>query len=286
MRRVRAVVLAAALALAAVPLTAVASPPGGVSDKWAVIIGIDRFQGRTRPNVGAVGDAHDFREVLVRHGWAADRVLVLTDGAATQQRIREAFRWLAARATDRSYSVVHYSGHVKQANGHEYLWPHDNRFIADTEFGQAMRAVRGHVWVDVSGCEAAGFNEGISAPNRLFTASSLAHEKSYEYPAWKNSVFTGLLADQAILQRAGDYNRDGRVSVTEAFRYAAERAPSITARQSKGPQHPYAAGGDGSEWFLDPPAPPSPVPAAPSGGGGRKCTPACIELPHTGGGRS
>ena len=259
-------------------IAALASPPAGATDRWAVIIGIDRFQGRTRPNVGAVGDAHDFREVLLRHGWAADRILVLTEGAATQQGIRSAFRWLAQRATDRSYSVVHYSGHVKQANGHEYLWPHDNRFIADTEFGAAMRAVRGHVWVDVSGCEAAGFDEGVSAPNRLFTASSHAHEKSYEYPAWRNSVFTGLLADQAILQRAGDYNRDGRVSVTEAFRYAAERAPGITARQSKGPQHPYAAGGNGTEWFLDPPSGGGPTPGLSSDGGPphRRCTPLCI----------
>lgn len=285
MRRSLALVALAVLPAAVLPVAALASPGAGV-EKWAVVVGIDHFEGRTRPNVGAVGDAQDFRDMLLRTGWPSDHVLVLTDANATQAGMRNAFRWLATKATDRSYSVVHYSGHVKQVNGHEYLWPHDNRFIADTEFGQAMRAVRGWLWVDVSGCEAAGFDEGISARNRLFTASSRGNEKSYEYPSWRNSVYTGLLADQGVLQRRADYNHDGRISVTEAFRYAWERAPAITARQSSGPQHPYAAGGDGTEWFLDAPAPapparqvsPAPPPAAPpeSGTPPRRCTPLCI----------
>jgi hypothetical protein len=285
MRRTLALVAVAIAVAAAAPIAALASPGAG-AEKWAVVIGIDHFEGRTRPNVGAVGDAQDFRDMLLRTGWRSDHVLVLTDANATLAGRRAAFRGLASTATASSSSVVHYSGHVKQMNGHEYLWPHDNRFIADTEFGQAMRAVRGWLWVDVSGCEAAGFDEGISARNRLFTASSRANEKSYEYPSWRNSVYTGLLADQGVLQRQADYNRDGRISVTEAFRYAWERAPAITARQSSGPQHPYAAGGDGTEWFLDAPAPapparqvsPAPPPAAPpeSGTPPRRCTPLCI----------
>jgi hypothetical protein len=285
MRRTLALVAVAIAVAAAAPIAALASPGAG-AEKWAVVIGIDHFEGRTRPNVGAVGDAQDFRDMLLRTGWRSDHVLVLTDANATQAGMRAAFRWLASKATASSYSVVHYSGHVKQMNGHEYLWPHDNRFIADTEFGQAMRAVRGWAWVDVSGCEAAGFDEGISARNRLFTASSRANEKSYEYPSWRNSVYTGLLADQGVLQRQADYNRDGRISVTEAFRYAWERARAITARQSCGPQNPSAAGADGTVWYLAAPAPapparqvsPAPPPAAPpeSGTPPRRCTPLCI----------
>ena len=38
--------------------------------------------------------------------------------------------------------------------------------------------------------------------------------------------------------------------------------PGMTQGQDYGPQHPYLAGGDGTEWFLDPPAP-APPPQSP-----------------------
>lgn len=266
--------------LALVQPAANAAPPRQAA-RWAVIVGTDHYEGRTRPTVGSVGDANDYRQMLLRNGWSSDRILMLTESRATQAGIRAAFRWLRDRATSGSYSAFHYSGHVKQAGGHEYLWPYDNRFIADSELGSAMRAVPGWLWVDIAGCEAAGFDEGISATNRLFTASSRANEKSYEYPRWSNSVYGGLLADQGVLQGKADANRDGRVSVTEAFRYAAAHAPEMTRGQANGPQHPVMAGGDGKEWFLDPPPPPAPAPAAPptgsdSGQPPRKCFPLCV----------
>ncbi|MBV9664857.1 MAG: caspase family protein, partial [Actinobacteria bacterium] len=109
------------------PAKAAGAPPYGL-DKWAVIIGIDHFQGKTRPNVGAVGDAHAFHDALVQKGWPDNHIAVLTDGQASQQGIRNAFKWLAqvtANDHGNSFAVVHYSGHVKQASGHEYLWPSD-----------------------------------------------------------------------------------------------------------------------------------------------------------------
>jgi hypothetical protein len=89
----------------------------------------------------------------------------------------------------------------------------------------------------------------------VFTASSRETEKSYEHPDWRNSIFTGTEVDQGILQRMGDVDANGKVSIQEAFAFAADQAPKLTARQRRGAQHPVGAGGDGSEWFLDgPPA--------------------------------
>ena len=256
---------AAALGLILFGVPVEAGPPHGL-EKWALIVGIDHFQGRTRPNVGAVGDARDVRDALVRHGWREDHIVMLTEEDATAGAIRDGFRWLAERSTDNSYSVFHYSGHVKlksSADGDgegtdEHLWPHDNRHIPDGELAAAMRAVRGWLWVDIAGCEAAGFDDGIAGPQRLFTASSQEPEKSYEQPDWKNSVFTGLMIDRGVLNGQADRNGDGRVSVSEAFAYAAEYAPGMTKGQKHGPQHPVIAGGDGSEWFLEAPPPPPP----------------------------
>lgn len=233
-------------------------------DRWALLIGVDTFQGRTRHNVGGVGDVELFQELLQRNGWRRDRVRVITNERATQAAIREGLEWIASRCTSpNSWCVVHYSGHTKQMNGggggeglHEYLWPHDNRFISDDEFASYMRRLNGYAWIDVSACEAAGFDNGISSPKRLFTAASAEHEKGYEDPGWATSVWTGLLVREGILEGKGDANGDGHVTLAEAYNYAAERAPQLTHRNPTGPQHAYSAGGNLHDWFTPPPPPP------------------------------
>jgi len=251
-----ALVMVMAVVVAAGSTVARAGPPAG-GDKWALIVGVDHFLGRTVPVTGSVGDAEDVHQALRRAGWPEDHIRVLTDGAANAVDIRDGLQWLVAHSSNTSYSVFHYSGHVKQAGSTEYLWPHDNRFIADTEVAGYLRQLSGWAWINFSGCEAAGFDEGVSSPRRLVTASSRSDEKSYELPAGeRNSVFTSLMVDHGILRREADSNHDGRVSVTEAFNFAAEKAPALTAGQGHGPQHPVLTGGDGSEWFLDgPPGP-------------------------------
>jgi len=238
-------------ALGGLGSAASAAPAPAAAERWALIVGVDRFQGSTRPNFGAVNDAADVRQALLRAGFADDHIKVLTDSGATAGTIRAGLQWLVDRSGPNSLSVFHYSGHVKQVGSTEYLWPHDNSFIADSELAGKLRQLRGQAWVDISGCEAAGFDEGISAPNRLFTASSRANEKSYEIKDLRQSVFTMLQVEQAMVQGRGDANGDSRVSVQEAFAYAAARAPQLTARQSQGAQHPVMAGWDGTPLFLD-----------------------------------
>lgn len=236
-----------------------APPPGG--DRWALLVGVNDHQGSTRDNRGAVGDAEAMRQLLVRSGWSPDRIRVLTDGAATAAGIREGLSWLAANSSESSFSVFAYSGHVKQRGSTVYLWPHDNQWIPDLEVAENLRRIRGFGWTHIAGCEAAAFDKGVAGPRMLVTASSQGHEKSYEYGAdVARSVFGSLLVDQGMLARAADVNRDSKVSIQEAFQYAADRAPGITAREAQGPQHPYLAGGDGSEWFLEGTAPAPPPP--------------------------
>lgn len=253
--RMRRLVLLLALLVAAGGLggvvSASAAQPPAAGERWALVIGIDRFQGATRPNFGGAADAADFRAALLKAGWADDHIRVLTDGAATAAAIRAGLQWLVERSGPNSFSAVHYSGHVKQVGSTEYIWPHDNAFIADTELAGSIRQLKGQAWVDISGCEAAGFDEGISSPTRLFTGSSRANEKSYEIPDMRQSVFTLLEIEKAMLNGEGDANRDGKVSVQEAFEYAAARAPQFTAGQKQGAQHPVMAGWDGTPLFLD-----------------------------------
>ena len=260
----RSVCTVAAVALVAATMwvapAEAASLPG---DRWALLIGIDKFQGKTRPNFGGAADAADLQTALIRQGFPRDHIRVITDGGARADDIRSGLQWLVDRSGPNTLSVLGYSGHVKQVGSTEYLWPHDNRFIADTELAGMLRQLKGRAWINISGCEAAGFDEGVSSPTRLFTASSQANEKSYELPSARASVFSMYAIRQGMLEGKADYDGNRRVSVQEAFRYAAERAPEFTKGQKTGPQHPYIAGGDGKELFLDELPPPPPVATPP-----------------------
>jgi hypothetical protein len=263
MRRVLLLFLLLAGVIGGLVVTPMASaaPAPAAGERWALLVGIDRFQGGTRPNFGGANDAADVRQALLKSGWADDHIKVLTDGGATQAAIRSGLQWLVDHSGPTSLSVFHYSGHVKQVGSTEYLWPHDNAFIADTELAGKIRQLKGQAWVDISGCDAAGFDEGISAPNRLFTSSSRSNEKSYEIPDVRQSVFTLLEVEQGLIGGAADANGDHRVSVQEAFAYAAARAPQFTSGQAQGPQHPVMAGWDGTPLFLDAVAGPAAAPA-------------------------
>jgi hypothetical protein len=267
-RRMVVAVVSALLVLS--PLALAGAAPAGDAPRFAVVIGISQYQGATRPTPGSAGDAAIIREALLRDGWADENIRMLVNEAATAGAIRDALRWLVDTSSERSFSVFAYSGHVKQLTGDrdgdgegndEFLWPHDNQFIADGELAQGLRQLRGDAWINISGCEAAGFDDGVSSPRRLFTAASQEVEKGYERGDWAQSVFNGLMVQQALLDGRGDADGNGTVSIQEAFDHAARIAPEMTAEQRFGPQHPYIAGGDGSEWFLSPPAPPSQAPA-------------------------
>jgi len=244
--------------------------PGGAqaltppANRWALLIGVNQHQGGTRSNFGGKGDVADMKEALVRNGFLPDHIRVLTDSGAKAADIRAGMAWLAANSSSTTFSVFSYSGHVLQRGTTEYLWPHDNAHIPDTEVAAALKSVQGRSWINIAGCEAAGFDEGLSSPTRLFTAASQSTEKGYELQSARASVLSMYMVRRGMLTGEADFNRDGRVSVQEGFRLAAEKAPLFTAGQSQGPQHPYIAGGDGKELFLDDPFPVAAPAAAPA----------------------
>jgi hypothetical protein len=220
------------------------APP---QDRWALLFGVTDYKAPTHDTVAGAHDAEIVRDTLLRAGWRSDHIRILTNGAATGKALQDGLTWLISHSSDSTFSLFHYSGHVKQRDGHEYLWSVDNSFYADSSVTQAMRSVRGVSWTDIAGCESAGFNDGLADSKHLFTASSAVDEKSYENPDWKMSVWVGLLFDQGIRRGGADANGDHHVTVQEAFGWAAPRAAQITRDQRPfGPQHPYLAGGSGA----------------------------------------
>jgi hypothetical protein len=222
--------------------------------RWAVVIGIGDYGGSTHSTVGGSGDATAVRAALLRAGWRSDHIRVVRDSAATASGIRAAFDWLAARSTPKTFSLLHFSGHVciasrgPCASGHTFLWSYDNRFIPETEVRSRMSRVRGYSWLDVAGCEAGAFD--IHSSTRLFSASSRASETSYENPQWRESYWTGLVWDRGFMQGlADDRGVAARATIGEMTAYGKKQAPRMTASGEKGSQHPVVAGGSPS-WSL------------------------------------
>ncbi len=221
-------------------------PTAAPQDRWALIVGVTDYFGKVSSTVGGANDARLVRDVLLDNGWRPDRIRLLVEEQATGAAVAEGLRWLQANSSPTTFSMFHYSGHVKQRDGAEFLWPVDSAFLRDTEVAGVLRGIRGTAWTSISGCEAAGFDEAISSPRHLFTGSSQATEKSYEDPETGLSVWTGIFIRDALRGRAGDADADGVVTVEEAFAYAAPRATQFTQSQRPyGPQTPYAVGGLG-----------------------------------------
>jgi hypothetical protein len=235
------------------PTSAKGAPP---SMRYALLIGIRDYGGSTHSTIGADGDIRAIRAALLGSGWLSKNIKVVPNSQATAAGIRSGMAWLAARSSNRTFSLMHFSGHVCIASrgpcpsGHTYLWSYDNRFIPETEVVSRMKQVKGHQWMDIAGCEAGAFDYGYHAPTRLFTASSRGNETSYEEPMWGQSVWTGMAWDHAFNQGMADaHGRKMRATINQMAAYGARQTVAYTSRQSAGTQHPVVAGGSGS-WSL------------------------------------
>lgn len=216
--------------------------------RWALLIGINDYRGSVADNVGSRQDAEDLRSRLLANGWRDDHILLLTDRAATRANIADGIRWLAERTDEDSVAVFHYSGHSKKwydrdidGDGEDFdvgLWPHGDRFISDSELAALLDPVQPDaLWISFATCNAGGLADpGLVRPGRILTFSSGEPQKSYENPAWGNSVWGWLMFEQAFAAGVADTDRDGWVSVEEAFAWARPRASDTTRDQRYGPQ--------------------------------------------------
>jgi hypothetical protein len=235
----------------------VAPPSIAPAQRWAVLIGVQDYAGTTHSTYGARGDVNAIRTALLRSGWRSDHIQTLLDGQATGQAVINAMAWLADHSSAGTFSLFHFSGHVCISSrggcppGHTYLWGYDNRFIPESTVGAVLNAVQGRAWFDFAGCEAGAFDVGLHSAKRLVTGSSQANETAYEQPDWNESVWSGLVWDQAFLQgKAGA--KPGKATIGQMVAYGKANAPRVTAKQAAGPQHPYVAGGDPTQSLYAP----------------------------------
>jgi hypothetical protein len=236
------------------PRPSAVAPPAA---RFALLVGVTDYRAPTVDTIGSAKDATFLAEQLLANGWLAGNVRVLLDAEATGAALREGLDWLAERSQPGTFALFHYSGHVKQKGGtREALWPVDRAFLDDTALVAALAPARGRMWVDIAGCEAGSFGDGFPTDRVLFTASSKQTEKSYEYPEWGMSIWTGLVFDLGLRQGRSDADGDGRTTVGEALRYGQYYAQAISlGQQPYGQQTPEVSGPADLGWTLaDPPA--------------------------------
>jgi hypothetical protein len=238
------------------------------SSYWALLIGINDYSGSTPSNVGSRQDAEALGQYLVKLGWRGDHIFLLRDLNATASHIIDATRWLASKTTSTSTVVFHYAGHENwrhsssERDGRDIgIWAADNRMIYEKSVGTELGRVRAsRMWIDFATCRAAGFDEpGMVKAGRVLTYSSTKPEFSYEDPRLHHSVFGWFMVMQAMTGRKADANRDGKVTVEEAFSYSKNRVVSYTSSN----QHPMIIDKAGGRMSLAVPKP-APKPASSS----------------------
>lgn len=224
--------------------------------RFAVLLGVTNYRPPTYDTIGSAADAKLFKAMLLDAGWLPQNIHLLTDRQVTGDAVRAQLRWLAERSRPGTFTLFHYSGHVKQrGGGREALWPVDRDFVDDRAIEAALSKGTGRMWVDIAGCEAGSFAGDLPSSRVLFTGSSTGAEKSYEYPPWGTSVWTGLLLEHGTRRRGADADGDRRVTIGEATRYATYYAQGITLTQRPyGRQTPVTLGDPQRGWTLaDPP---------------------------------
>ena len=223
------------------------------SSRYALLIGANNGNSGDRPLRFAGEDAKRIASVLTEAGgFLAENVVVLADPDA--DRVRSALARLNARIRDEqgmngdALLVVFYSGHADALSLHlggtELPWD-DLRNMTSGSPAKARILV-----VDACRSGAATRVKGMTldTPFALPTgdtpvaegfavlSSATLGEDAQESDDLGGSFFSHHLA--SALRGVADINGDGRVTLDEAYRYAADRTIASSASTLAGVQHP------------------------------------------------
>lgn len=198
-----------------------------LSDKWALVVGISRFQNDEIPKLKYAGkDARDFAEYLVKEGgFAADHVRLLLDEKATERRVMSELgsKFLARVARPDDLVVLFFSTHGSPAQmdlrGRNYIVAYDSDpqdlYSTGIQMDQVLESIQSRVLSDrvlllLDACHSGNaavaskgmgrsgnFDAGTLAQGsgQMVICSSAPEEQSWESARYKNGVFTKHLLE-------------------------------------------------------------------------------------------
>jgi TPR repeat protein len=233
-----------------------------IMDKWAVIIGIDKFQNNSIPKLQYPSkDARDFAKFLVEKGnFAADHVLLLTNEQATLGKIKEVIgdSWLPQRARKDDLVLVFASTHGSPKEidvaGDNFLVVYDTDpmklFSTGIRFADLAPTIKDRTGCDrvvllLDACSSGAANVGgkgmvrtgnfdvatLAGEGQIVISSSAADQRSFESKRYENGVFTKQLI--ASLQANG-----AKTTLAEAFRNLKEQVENEVQFDRKQTQTP------------------------------------------------
>jgi hypothetical protein len=159
--------------------------------------------------------------VLARFKYPGDHVIVLAEATGggvlppTQNNVRAAFAELQRRAKADDLVFVFLMGHGV-GDGDDAKFNLVGPDLTVKEWAALVKAIRGRV-VFVNGASSSfPFLAALSGPNRIVVTANAASAQQFEtvFPGYFVEAFDGLAAD-------ADHN--GKVSIWEAFAFAADR---------------------------------------------------------------
>jgi hypothetical protein len=235
-----------AVALAAVLCCAVARAE---TRRYALLIGANGGDRDETVLRYANSDAQRLGRILQQlGGFRGEDIVVLQDANSTDAR--RALIDLNSRVRSQSGALlfVYYSGHGDADSLHLT----SSRLPLDELRGLVSGSAASVRVLVIDACRSGGitrvkggrpgpsFDVRIEAPlnaeGMAILTSSAASEDSQESDQLAGSIFTHFLA--SALVGAGDADKDGQITIGEAFSYASSATLAATAATAAGPQHP------------------------------------------------
>ncbi len=264
--------------LAAPPESTVAALPP-LREKWALVIGIGKFQKNIDMLAHTRKDAQDFADLLEDEHFGRfkhSNVKLLADRDATTANVKAGLNWIARNADARDLVVIFISSHGTKRNmdsvgGLNYIVTHDtDPTDEDKLYGSAMpmielseiirsrvKARRTAIFLDT--CHSGGAGRGLihevppsaqmldgmrGGVGRAIISSSQEDQSSYDSEQFENGIFTHFLLE-------GLKQQNGRVSLSAVYDFLKQRVPKQAQSEFHAAQVPVMAKSDqGSDIVL------------------------------------
>jgi tetratricopeptide (TPR) repeat protein len=226
-----------------------ASAPAHALQRFAVLVGANTGWAQDVTLRHAVRDAHKLRTVLEQLGGFSPEDIFLLEEPTTEA-LRAVLEQVAARTagtTGESLFLFYYSGHADQTHLHLRGEPLGLKELSTRiqalppllKVG-ILDACRSGALLTKGGRPAPTFQvavrDELALRGLVFLTSSGAEELSQEARALGGSIFSHHLLSG--LRGAADENRDGQVSLEEAYRHAYARTLQETDQSPYGVQRP------------------------------------------------
>ncbi len=220
--------------------------------RYALVIGSNTGGGSGRDKLRYAGhDARTIADVLGQLGGVGKPDLSLLE-EPDKRALDDAFDDLSKRVRDqrkkgqRVELVVYYSGHADEAgillDGARYDYARLRQRIravpADVHIAIVDSCASGSFTRTKGGVKVAPFLQDSSnqVEGFAFLSSSSEDEDAQESDRIGASFFTYFFV--AALRGAADRNRDGKITLTEAYQFSYEQTLGRTQNTTHGPQHP------------------------------------------------